>query len=270
MKILKKTRIPIYTLICCFALNSTILADSPWIDKKAKPTIWKQVESLFREELKPDDENMVAPYAAYQYKYIKQMSNVGEVYLVIIGKRLQKSNLPADDSVLAFSLNLSTGRKHRIDSWGGYRWKPVKWAFLTQGVHRELVSQYQDCLDCEAYNYLSVFYFDSATGAWNIRLWPDDGPGLMIGADVQIGTRDNWETLCLHTIKDVTGDGMDDILVWCRQLWIESSQIKQESVSIYTVSDGITRKIAPTASQANILKRDLCNYSNANASMLCK
>ena len=93
-----------------------------------------------------------------------------------------------------------------------------KVAHFTSAGETDVTFQFLDCTECEAERLLGSFHYVSSTGTWEVRQWSkEDGAALVIGSDVQYGDDGPLWYDCLHAVHDITGDGLDDVAVRCRE-----------------------------------------------------
>jgi hypothetical protein len=65
---------------------------------------------------------------------------------------------------------------------------------------------------------LRIFTIQKTGEFGKYRHWSkEDDAGLMIGDDVRSGDEGFYYTDCLHTVGKLTGKGLDDVAVRCRQ-----------------------------------------------------
>jgi hypothetical protein len=181
--------------------------------------------------------------------------------------REDRKDPPAFDFFRAYNLDLSSGAKSLVTETGFNVWRWLKWAQLRRGSYPDAVFLHESCTECEAYYLLSSFYFDPMRRVWRLREWPEDGNSLVIGSDIQFGEEDDWETTCLYAIRDLTKDGADDIVIWCRETGRATKKVI-ETIALYTVGEeGPVRKELPREA-ARFMRRELCRENPR--SLLCK
>lgn len=231
------------------------------------PNLWSAVRRALKAELEPEDPAATAPYVAMRFKYVARIAQVEGVALALIGMRENRGDPVEFDFFKAYNLDLSSGTKGLVDSEGFNAWRWLKWARLRAGSYLDAVFLHQSCTECEAYYLLSSFYFDPMRRAWRLRDWPEDGNSLVIGSDVQFGEEDDWETTCLYTIRDLTNDGAEDIVIWCKETGRTTKKVV-ETTTLYAVEEGGPTRRELVEEASNLMRRDLCRESPK--SPLCK
>lgn len=103
---------------------------------------------------------------------------------------------------------------------------------------------YLSCTECEAQSLLASFYFDPRSNEWDIRHWSkEDGDSLLIGSDHQYGDDGIYDDECLHAVRNLNGDGLEEVAVRCRER-IEAndpkghSRVTKDETLFYTLKNG--------------------------------
>ncbi|HXO38325.1 MAG TPA: hypothetical protein VN872_06790, partial [Candidatus Acidoferrum sp.] len=120
-----------------------------------------------------------------------------------------------------FSFDLRTQTKAPVrskDTGWFWMWRLEKVAHLESAGDTDILFQFLTCTECEATRILADFHYSTSSSTWEMRQWSEeDGTGIIIGDDVQYGEDGFYYTDCLHTIRDLTGKGLDDVAVRCRE-----------------------------------------------------
>jgi len=189
-----------------------------WETRSQGSTLLTDAQNAFTDELRPDRPGETGNVAPLIVKHISKVGIFGETALVIIEYR----EISTDPYPLfrAFSFDPKTGLKMLIGireaSWFPM-WQFEKVAHFESPGSVDVVFQYRSCTECESELLLGSFHFDVHTHSWSLRHWStEDGDSLLIGSDPQYGDDGIHKYECLHTIRDLTGDGLDDVAVRCR------------------------------------------------------
>lgn len=68
------------------------------------------------------------------------------------------------------------------------------------------------------------------------------------------------EFICLHSVRNFNGDGLDDIAIWCRDReTIHGAET--DSVFLYTMRGGTPARIAPEDPLLKSIKSELCRQT---------
>ena len=214
-----------------------------WLDSGESTPIVQEVKKAFSEELRPDIPEKVKPYVPILYKYLAHIGVYKTSCLVIIGYR-ERADTPKEyDAFEAFSYDLDTQKKERIQPKDYYyQWTFVKLASFEPSPTPDIIFSYFDCLECEKVELLSSFRFDPKEKRWKTRVWPENDPHLMIGSDNQFG-EDVWMYDCLYSFADFTSDGYADIAIRCRETGEQTGRKKDEAL-LYTIQKGTAQKRA--------------------------
>lgn len=206
-----------------------------WVTAHADSAIYEQVKAEFASELAPDPYDAQSNVVRELVKSIARIGLRGNSLLVVIG---EKENKAAPYTVFrAFSFDLRTKTKLPVRSKGVewlWMWRFERVAHFTSADETDVTFQFLDCTECEAERLLGSFHYVPSTGTWEVRQWSkEDGAALVIGSDVQYGDDGFLSYDCLHAVTDITGDGLDDVAVRCR----ESLQPDPEKPSKHVTSD---------------------------------
>jgi hypothetical protein len=189
-------------------------SDFHWLSSKS--SLSRQVHRAFANELAPDRNDPQTHVLPMTFKFVHRVGLRGKSALVLIGEKENKTSPYA--VYRAFSFDLRTQTKAAV------RDKNIEWFWMweldkVRNWKRTSVSSRDPrCATCEATKLLADFHYSESTGIWKIRQWSkEDGPELMIGDDIQSGDDGFYYTDCLHTVGKLTGKGLDDVAVRCRQ-----------------------------------------------------
>ncbi len=241
-------------------------SDFRWATNATDRAVFQQVEVAFKDELTPDREDSQSHTAPMTRKFIERIGLQGHAALVIIGERENKNDTYA--VFRAFNFNLRNKTRSQI------RGKEAEWlwmlrveklAHLSSPEETDVIFDFLTCTECEADRVLAAFHYVQMNGNWELRQWGQDGAAVMIASDDQFGDDGIYHYDCLHAVADLTGDGLDDLAVRCR----ESVQpdpnspvrrITRDDTFLYTSKNGtITRiVITKTSAQATAVRSALC------------
>jgi len=206
-----------------------------WVTPRTDAAIYEQVKAEFASELAPDPYDAKSNVVRELVKSIERIGLRGNSLLVIIGEKESKTD--PYTVFRAFSFDLRTKTKSPVRGKGVewlWMWRFEKVAHFTSADETDVTFQFLDCTECEAERLLGSFHYVPSTGAWEVREWSkEDGAALVIGSDVQYGDDGLLWYDCLHAVSDITGDGLDDVAVRCR----ESLQPDPEKPSKHVTSD---------------------------------
>jgi len=182
-------------------------------------------------------------------RYVDKVGTIGDAALVIIGHK--EHNGDPYPVYRAFNLNLSTHAKtllrtKRTEWFSMWKFKTLAHFELRNGS--DVVFRYFSCTECESVELLGAFHYDADARLWRIRTWTnEDGDSLMIGSDAQHGDDQDYLYDCLHSISDLTGDGLDDVAVRCREsvspLENKPSTVTKDETLLYTLKGGRLARI---------------------------
>ena len=255
-------------LFVLHAVETTHAESFVWVTENENPGLFSKVKQAFALELQPDSPDKVRPIVPYSFKYIARVGVFMSSCLILIGHR-EKEGDPPNDWFRAFSYDLEGGNKSEIRTDVVF-WK---WTFLTFASFEpspapDIVFKYYNCLECEAVELLSSFRYDMQLRKWELRIWPDNDPHIMIDSAYQFGDEDNWVYDCLYKITDITGDGLEDLVVRCRRVGEETKVVKDE-ILLYSISKGIPKRTSVTKEATfNRINKILCEGNKG--SPLCK
>jgi hypothetical protein len=234
-----------------------------WVSERADPRLWRDVRAVFREELQPDDPAKMAKHvAAMTYKYLDRIGRVSDVALVVTRERLEEKMLPDLDLFVAYSYDLRSHKKIRLGAFNV--WNFVKWTYLAPKIPEVVFTQW-NCTECENDILLSSFFLDAASRTWTIRKWPEVDESILVYSNAEADADPNSGTDCLYRVADFSGDGYADFAVWCRETFDDSSRKMQESVTLYSVSEGRATRQTLDAIHAQSLKRALCQNRESHS-----
>jgi hypothetical protein len=155
-------------------------------------------------------------------------------------------------------------------------WRVEKVTHLTSADDTDIVFQFLTCTECESERLLAAVHYAVNTGTWELRQWSkEDGAGLMIGSDAQYGDDGFYHYDCLHAIADVTGDGLDDVAIRCRETVQPDPEkplkrVTRDETLLYTARDGKLARavIDKTSAKATTVQDVLC--ATEPSSPLCQ
>ena len=190
-----------------------------WVTATTDPAIYEQAKMAFASDLAPDPDDAKSNVVRELVKSIERIGLRGNSLLVVIGEK--ETSTDPYTVFRAFSFNLRTKTKSPVRSKGVewlWMWRFEKVAHFTSADETDLTFRFLDCTECEAERLFGSFHYVPSTGTWEVRQWSkEDGAALVIGSDVQYGD-DGWLSYdCLHAVSDITGDGLDDVAVRCRE-----------------------------------------------------
>jgi hypothetical protein len=203
-------------IACNLAAQQT---EFKWVTARTDAAIYEQVKAAFASELAPDHYDAKSNVVREYEKSIERIGRRGSSLLVIIGEKESKTD--PYTVFRAFSFDLRTKTKSPVRSKGVewlWMWRFEKVAHFTSPDETDVTFQFLDCTECEAERLLGSFHYVPSTGAWEVREWnKEDGAALVIGSDVQYGDDGFLWYDCLHVVSDITGHGLDDVAVRCRE-----------------------------------------------------
>jgi hypothetical protein len=220
-----------------------------WLDSGRDSVLWNRVQTVFAQELEPDDPRQVPEhYLPTQYKYVQKVGVFGTAALVILGYRETKES-PGDPYFNAYSYDLRDGSKRMIfiepprpaNVWPHsdvlMLFDVIKLAQFERSPVPDVVFKYDGCTECEADHFLASFKYDSNKG-WAARQWDKDKSLLLMydpEPDENVLSSDY-----LFKIKDWNGDGFDEVAVRRRKVTqdIRRKQVVDDSTMLYKAEDG--------------------------------
>jgi len=256
--------LPCFSVVQAKPFNSFV-----WISRNDFPQIYDDVKGSFATELQPDDPKKVRPIVPYFYKYIARIGIFRTSCLVLIGYREKEGDPKEYDHFRAFSYDLISHAINAIMPKEGffYKFSTIVLAVFEPSPTPDIVFKYLNCMECESVELLSSFRYDPKSKRWDIRIWPDDDPHLMIGSDPQYGD-DIYVYDCLYDIRDFNNDGFTDIAIRCRET-NETSGKGKETILVYTIQKGAPQKIEVRDKRIAIkIRKALCE--NNKSSPLCE
>jgi hypothetical protein len=219
-----------------------------WVTKAQDKNLFKQVEAAFANDLRPDrDTGNTVPMTG---KFIERLGIRGDSALVIMGEKQGK----ADPYTVFRAFNFNRRTKTKAPIVG----KDVEWLWMwhlekvTQLSPKDtdIVFQFLTCTECETTRLLASFQYASRTGLWQLRQWSkEDGAAIVIGSDVQYGDDGFYYYDCLHTVRDLTGDGLDDVAVRCRESLDpdpgkkSKKRVTKDETLLYSYKDGMFSRV---------------------------
>jgi hypothetical protein len=218
-----------------------------WASRTQDKDIFDEVEAAFSSDLQPDSET--GNIVPMKEKFIERLGIRGDSVLVIIGNKESKTD-PYPFS-RAFSFDRKTKMKVPVFSKNVevlWMWRLEKVAHLTP-YDTDVVFSFFTCTECEATRLLASFQQASSTGRWQIRQWSQqDDDALVIGSDVQIGDEGLYYYDCLHAVRDITGDGLDDVAVRCRERLETGTRkplkrVTSDRTLLYTFKNGMLARL---------------------------
>jgi hypothetical protein len=216
-----------------------------WLTARKDAAIYGQAKAAFASELASDPSDAKSNVV----KTIERIGLRGNSLLVVIGEKEDKTN--PYTVVRAFSFDLLTKTKSPVRGKGVewlWMWRLEKVAHFTSADDTDVTFQFLDCTECEADRLLGSFHYVPTTGTWEVRRWSkEDGAALVIGSDVQYGDDGPLWYDCLHAVGDITGDGLDDVAVRCRESLQPDPEKRFKRVSsdttvLYTAVGGWLKK----------------------------
>jgi hypothetical protein len=235
-----------------------------WLNRTTAASVFNQVQRAFRKELSPGET-------------IGRIGLRGDSALVVIGKKEELLKSYTVSRAFNFDLrtNLKSPLRTKTMEWF-WMWHLERMTHFTSADDTDVVFRFATCTECEAERILASFHYSSNNRTWDLRDWSkEDGAGLLIGSDVQYGDGFYYYD-CLHVVSDVTGDGVDDVAVRCRESLQPDPEkplkrVTRDETLLYTAARGekLTRiVIDKTSKYGDIVQRMLC--ATAPSSPLCR
>jgi hypothetical protein len=251
-------------------------SDFRWVTRTTDKAVFQKVETAFNHELSPDvPQSNTVPMAV---KFIERIGLQGNAALVIIG---EKENKAAPYALFnAFNFNLPSNSRSQIRSKGAewlWMFRVEKLAHLSSSEEADVVFDFLTCTECEAQRILAAFHYVHKAEKWELRQWgKEDGAGLLIGSDGEFGDDGIYYYDCLHTVADITGDGLDDVAVRCRESVQPDPEkprkrmTRSDNTFLYTLKNGAITRVAidKTSEQAPVVRDALC--ATKPTSPLCR
>jgi len=237
-----------------------------WLNASADAVVLEHVQTAFSSELTPDNDPQ-SHTVQMTVKFIERVGLRANAALVVLGEKESKTD--PFTIYRAFSFDLQTKAKSPVRSTGAewfWMWRVEKVTHLTSANDTDIVFQFLSCTECESERLLAVVHYAVNTGTWELRQWSmEDGAGMMIGSDVQYGDDGFYHYDCLHAIADVTGDGLDDVAIRCRESVQPDPEkplkrVKRDETLLYTSRDGKLARVAidKTSARATSIQGVLC------------
>jgi hypothetical protein len=247
-----------------------------WLNANADSDVLERVQTAFSSELAPDQDpqSRTLPMTV---KFIERVGLRGNSALVILGEKESKTD--PFTAFRAFTIDLQTKAKWPVRSAGVewfWMWRVEKVTHLTSADDTDIVFQFLSCTECEWTRFLAAIHYTVNTGTWELREWSkEDGAGLMIGSDIQYGDDGYYYYDCLHAIADVTGDGLDDVAIRCRESVQPDPEkplkrVRRDETLLYTAKDGKLARtvIGKTSEYTTVVRKTLC--ATKPSSPLCQ
>jgi len=241
-------------ITCNLAAQQT---EFKWVTASTDSAIYERVKAAFTSELAPDPYDPKSNVVRQLAKSIERIGLRDNSLLVVIGEK--ESTTDPYTVSRAFSLDLRTNAKFPVRSKGVewlWMWRFEKVAHFTSADETDVTFQFLDCTECEAERLLGSFHYVPSTGTWEVRQWSkEDGGALVIGSDVQYGDAGSLWYDCLHAVSDVTGDGLDDVVVRCRESLQPNPEkpfkrVTSDRTVLYTLAGGqLTRTVVGKGSE---------------------
>jgi hypothetical protein len=264
-------------LYLAFALASLAHAEAldtfTWISEQDQPQLWNKILASFHFELQPDDPKKTAPTVPYLYKRIARIGCCRSSCIVLIENREKGDDDPDEYFYRTFSYDLSRQVKKQLNTdivfWA--------WSFFAMTSFdpntTDVVFKYFSCRECEKTELLSSFSYDKKSASWTVRVWPTDDPHILIGSDDQYGDGGIYHYDCLHSLRDVDGDGFADITVRCRitEDSFEGGKVRllKDYTRFYRVKQGSPKRTEVRGKkETKKIRNVLCEGNRANA--LCR
>jgi hypothetical protein len=251
-------------------------SDFRWVTRTTDKAAFQRVEAAFKNELTPDPPQLnTVPMTG---KFIVRIGVQGKAALVIIGERENKAAPYA--MYHAYTFNLLSNAKSQIRSKGVewlWMFRVEKLAHLSASEEADVVFDFLTCTECEAQRILAAFHYVHKAEKWELRQWgKEDGAGLLIGSDGEFGDDGIYYYDCLHTVADITGNGLDDVAVRCRESVQPDPEkprkrmTRSDNTFLYTLKNGAITRVAidKTSEQAPVVRDALC--ATKPASPLCR
>lgn len=119
---------------------------------------------------------------AEHWTSIREIGVEYDAALVVTELRPTPQSLPSDDIFTIWSLSLTT---HGITPLiTGVNLRFVDWMQLAEGTAPELAALYENCSDCAADTYFTVFHYDLSQRAWAAR-WMRGGQAVPVWTATQ-------------------------------------------------------------------------------------
>ena len=230
-----------------------------WLNQEQDQALWARVHGALSRELAPDAEQ--------QYKYLVRVGVYEDAALVVLGERDTPGTESFLDRFRAVTLDLRHGTTQPIGKDFFLFWRFSTLAHLDHSAPPEFVFTHEDCVECESKSRLSSFRYDPRHARWTLRAWPSAGTDLLIdGADMD-SPADDYLYTCVHAIRDFTGDGLDDIAIWCRKVGQIHGSVT-DTVFLYTTHGGRPQRRVPTGARRTKLQHAMCVGHETNS--LCQ
>ena len=172
-------------------------------------------------------------------KYIARIGLFDDTALVIVGYKMNKDDPYPEFRGFTFRLGSHTKSlikgTRELSDWLPM-WEFRRVAHFEDNRLPDIVFRYLSCTECEATEFLASFRYDRRSRDWTLRHWSkEDGDDLLIGSDDQSTDEGAVSYECLHTVRDLTGDGLDDVAIRCR----ETQKVTTDETVLYTMRKGV-------------------------------
>lgn len=232
-----------------------------WLDPGADAAVFRQVATAFREELKPDDpvEAEMRSLVPVVTRRLDRIGLAGTHALVLIRNADETGAL--DGAWFdPWNFDLATGRKEPVPTQDAlYEWRFRGLASFERTVVPDVVFQYFNCWACESTLSLASFRFDGGSGLWSARCWfhfDEEVDFVEIEKATQHYEDEDVKYEFRHAIRDVTGDGLADIVVGRNDTGLTTMKTN-ERLLVHTWVDGRPVTRPPTDAEVDAVKAAL-------------
>jgi hypothetical protein len=243
-----------------------------WVEKETDRGTWSKVSESFRRELLPDTPSKDPSVSAYSHKQITRMARCSDSVLVVVEKSAsEKQRARWDRPSDLFNFNLASHEMAPITAgWPLWLWTFEKLARFDSNAVPDVLFTSQSCMECEPLTLLSALRFDAASQKWELRDWPENKEGIVVGdATIAVGgSVEEYQTL--YGIADFEDKGYDQVALWTHgQDSDEEDQSKPPTpvatLTLYSFQAGVPLG-TPVTSDEEIsrLKAVLCSMNPKN------
>ena len=263
-------------VLAVFARAVAQQSEFMWVTGTNRAALLGEVKAAFSSDLTADRYDPQSHTVPMTVKFIERVGIRGNSALVIIGERGNKTDPYA--VYRAFMFDLRTKTKMPVRSKGVewmWMWRLEKVAHLTAADDTDVIFQFLDCTECEATRLLASFHYIPSTG-WEVRQWSkEDGAAIVIGSDPQFGDDGLYRYNCLHAVTDVTGSGLDEVAVRCKE-WLQPDmgksfkRLTSDKTVLYTAKQGRLARIiiGKSSEMSHSVQQALC--ATKPTSPLCR
>ena len=228
---LRRTATKITTILVLLLSASAVAqrAQFRWANRHQDSALFAKVARVLKRELSPD--------GVFAVKSVERVGIWRESALVVIASK--RADSEAWELFEAFNFNIRTHVKASVPKASFERWEFEGLAHFESRENPDIVFRHLSCDECDSADHLlGSFRYDPKAGIWTIREWPDnDGQDLYIGGMPGETEEGAWvEDDCSHVVRDLTGDGLDDVAIRCRETL--DSKPNADWTFLYTVEDG--------------------------------